>query len=182
MVSRDLVADLDRHFSPDRLGHWLALRSLADVRPAEDLDTRAILRREDEHAVVDGEVVHLWRLDGLDFILGQRIRDDASEGAQRGDLGTDEIDLGTGGTAAPFEVAVVRPQRDCVAARTLVVADAEAACRLQDARSCPHQALERAVLAHHEEDLSAAGSDAEGDEGGHLTSLEQTADLVDVGV
>ena len=182
VVRRDLVADLDGAGALEVLGEGLALRNRRDVGSAHDL--RALHALPRRRAVEEHRVVYRELLRGGnsgDGVLRRKLHL-ARERGGRGRLGRDEVDLRGLSSAAPLEVAVVRPERNRARARTHVRADAESARVLEHAASRRVQDRERAVLREHVDDLARAARDTDLYVVRHMPALEVERDCADVAV
>ena len=179
MVGGDVVLHLEQHFASDLVGHGGACGEGLDVRAAHDLHALSLPGGGCHHVVVDVKFGRTQRRRGD----GQRLRvgDVTRDGGDGRRLGTDEVDLRRGRSAASAEVAVEGAQRHSVGRRGLAHADAGAAGALQNARAGRHHGGKRAVICQHGEHLARTGGDDQADVLGHRFPLEDVGHLHHVG-
>ena len=131
-----------------------------DVRALLELDPAAVLRRQDDLAVVD------LRVGGRRRQLRQpaelaRVGDPPMQRGRRRGRRRAEVDAVAGRPAAPGEVAVERAHRDGAGRGCLAHADARAAGGLEDARPGGEQVGVDAAAHDHVEDLPRARRDGQ---------------------
>ncbi len=152
VVGRDIVLHLEEHHSLYVGRQLFADRQRLDIRPADDFDTLRMLRRRDDHSVVDDVFLGQRNLDRLTQRSG--VGDLPGQDRGSGDLRTCQVDLRVRRPTSALEVAVECADGHGSGRWGLTHTDARAARRFEDPDSRGDQISQCPVPPDHLQHLA----------------------------